>query len=87
MVSPEFNYLAYGAAEGLNPSNDFNETQYLTDKLAALQASGNWIGKTINDLRSLLTSLNMTALSHYLTYGWNEGLSVTPVPAGERVGE
>jgi len=80
-------YLADGAAEGLNPSNDFDESQYLTDKLAALQASGDWLGKTIDDLRSLLASVGMTALDHYLNYGWNEGLSVTPVPIDERVGE
>jgi hypothetical protein len=80
-------YLVYGAAEGINPSNDFDESSYLADKLAALQASGVWLGKTIDELRSLLASLNMTALDHYLNYGWKEGLSVTPVPVSERVEE
>ena len=75
-------YLLYGAAEGINPSNSFDESAYLADKLSALRAEGSdWDNKTIDDLRSLFNSLGMTALDHYLTYGQLEGLSVTPVPA------
>jgi subtilisin family serine protease len=82
-------YLLYGAAEGVNPSNTFDESQYLTDKLNALQvgasSSTQWAGKTIADLRSALAYIGMTTLDHYLHYGQYEGLSVTPVPEGERV--
>ena len=59
----------------------------LADKLAALQASDSaWYGTTIDEFRSVLFySYGMTSLGHYLSYGWNEGLIVTPVPEDERV--
>lgn len=73
-------YLLYGAAEGVNPSNSFDESAYLTDKLELLQENGDeWDDKTINDLRSFLASLHMTVLDHYMNYGRNEGLVLTPV--------
>jgi len=82
-------YLEYGAAEGINPSNSFDESLYLTDKLEALQAdpasSAQWTGETIDTLRSFLTGVGMTVLDHYMNFGINEGLSITPVPAGEQV--
>ncbi|SHO53799.1 Putative metal-binding motif-containing protein [Desulfopila aestuarii DSM 18488] len=73
-------YLLYGAAEGINPSNAFDEKAYLTDKLAALQAAGDqWDNKTIDDLRAFLSSINLTSLNHYLKYGIAEDLTPTPV--------
>ena len=86
---PYLHYLYYGAAEGINPSNDFDESDYLSAKLAALQTYSStqpdWAGKTVDDLRSYLASIGMTALDHYLDYGQYEGLSVTAVSGDERV--
>jgi hypothetical protein len=67
-------YIQYGAAEGLNPSNSFDETKYLADKLSALQSNGVWVGKTVDDLRTYFASIGMSALEHYFTYGRSEGL-------------
>ena len=73
-------YIQYGASEGINPSNSFDETAYLSDKLSALQLSGSdWTNYTIDDLRNLFTSINMTCLTHFLNYGKLEGLTATPV--------
>ncbi len=81
-------YIYYGAAEGINPSNSFDESIYLSDKLTALQAqNSDWEGKTIDDLRDLFTSYGMTVIGHYKSYGATEGLSVTSVPSNESVGE
>lgn len=80
-------YILHGAAEGINPSNSFDESQYLTDKLSALQASDpEWYGATIDELReALLLLYGMTPLGHFLLHGWSEGLRATPVPDNERV--
>jgi len=73
-------YLLYGAAEGINPSNSFDESAYLADKLAALRAEGSdWDNKTIDDLRDIFASYGMTVLDHYLLYGRYEGLTSSPV--------
>ena len=37
---PYLHYLEYGAPEGINPSNAFDESQYLTDMLTRLQSGG-----------------------------------------------
>ena len=37
---PYLHYLEYGASEGINPSNAFDESQYLTDMLTRLQSGG-----------------------------------------------
>lgn len=72
-------YILYGAAEGINPSNRFDETAYLSDKLAALRDEGNeWGYASVDELRAYLASLGLTVISHYLDYGINEGL----VPMG-----
>lgn len=82
-------YLQYGAAEAINPSNRFDESQYLTDKLATLKASAStraeWTGQTIDTLRSVITNHGMTVVGHYIQYGAAEGLTITIVPADELV--
>lgn len=87
--NPYLHYLYFGAAEGINPSNSFDESEYLADKLAALQTYAStrpaWDGKTIADLRVYLASVGMTALDHFINFGQNEGISVTPVTGDERV--
>ncbi len=54
----------------------FDEEYYLASKLAALQSSERgWLGRSVDDLRQLLSDAGMTAESHYTLYGWREGLS------------
>ncbi len=77
-------YLSFGSAEGLNPSNSFDESEYLSDKLASIQSEVNsWDGKTIVDLRQHLSSIGMSTLGHYILHGQYEGLSPTPVSQDE----
>lgn len=87
--NPYLHYLVYGAAEGVNPSNAFDESEYLADKLEALQTYAStkpvWDTKNVADLRAFLAGVGMTALDHYLVYGQNEGLSVTEVSGDERI--
>lgn len=79
-------YLLFGAAEGINPSNSFDESQYLADELSLLQERDpEWLGGTIDELREVLASYGMTVLDHYFNYGKDEGLIVVPVPADQRV--
>ena len=82
-------YLQYGSAEGINPSNAFDESSYLDSKLAALQAdpdtSVEWADKTADDVQAAFTAAGLTVLGHYIAYGQDEGIAVTPVPADEQV--
>ncbi len=72
---PYRHYLLYGAAEGLNPLNNFDENAYLTDKLAdlAMADPSGWGSSNIAYLRTALASAGMTPLSHYLAFGELEG--------------
>jgi len=83
-------YIACGAAEAINPSDSFDESAYLTQKLSALQSDASsaaqWAGKTIGDLRTFIQDAGMTVISHYLDYGAAEGLTVTSVPEDEKPG-
>ncbi len=62
-------YLQYGSAEGINPSNSFDESSYFASKLALLQADpatqAEWGTKTVVDLQALFKSIGLTALAHY----------------------
>lgn len=82
-------YLQYGSAEGINPSNAFDESSYLDSKLAALQAnpdtSADWADKTADDVQAAFTAAGLTVLGHYIAYGQDEGIAVTPVPEDEQV--
>lgn len=82
-------YIQFGAAEGVNPSNHFDESRYMADKLAALQSNGAtnvaWAGKSIDNLRTFFADAGMTALDHYINYGIREGLTPAGVPANEQV--
>ena len=65
-------YLAYGSAEGINPSNAFDESSYLASKLAALQTADptNWPAtKTVADVSAALAAAGFSALGHYQAYG------------------
>lgn len=79
-------YIKYGAAEGINPSNLFDESSYLTDKLNALRSENDeWNDKDIIYLRNYLSLYKFTVIDHYLEYGINEGLKASPVPIDEQV--
>ncbi len=82
-------YIQYGALEGINPSNQFDESDYLEVKLTALKSfsttAAQWAGKTIHDLRAFLSGFGLTVLEHYLSYGMAEGLVSIPVSLNEQV--
>jgi S-layer protein len=86
---PYQHYLRYGSAEGVNPSNDFDESSYLASKLASLQANPAtataWATKTVADVQTAFTAAGLSALGHYLAYGATEGIAVTAVPTAEQV--
>lgn len=86
---PYLHYIQFGSAEGVNPSNSFDESSYLASKLAALQAdaatSADWAGKTVDDVRAAFTAAGLSALGHYQLIGKGEGIAVTAVPAEEQV--
>ncbi|MBC2704943.1 hypothetical protein [Desulfobacula sp.] len=86
---PYLHYLAYGSAEGINPSNDFDESSYYESKLADLQAdpdtADEWADKTPDDVKAAFEAAGLTALGHYEAYGRDEGIPVTEVPASEQV--
>lgn len=88
-ADPYLHYLAYGFAEGVNPSNAFDESSYLETKLAALQAADptNWPAtKTAADVKAAFVAAGLTSLGHYEMYGNAEtGVSVTAVPTAEQV--
>lgn len=90
-TDPYLHYLQYGAAENVNPSNTFDESEYYASKLAALQAdpatSAEWTGKTVADLQAFFQAAGLTALGHYIMYGETEGIAVTAVPDGEKVAD
>lgn len=84
---PYQHYLQYGSAEGVNPSNDFDESSYLDSKLVALQTADptGWGTKTAADVRAAFTAAGLSALGHYQAYGATEGITVTAVPTAEQV--
>lgn len=54
----------------------FDSSYYLNAKLAQLQAQSTaWAGKTTADVSAALAAAGYTAESHYLAFGWAEGLN------------
>ena len=83
---PYLHYLRFGAMEKLNPSNSFDESDYLIAKkvqLASIDDSN--ASLSIDQIRELMFAQGLTALSHYLYYGRVECIGAPMVPAGERV--
>ena len=77
-------YTQFGMYEGVNPSNQFDTSDYLEAKLAQLQADEpdkNW---TMDSMLDTFKEAGLNPLEHYTQFGSDEGLSV-PVPADERV--
>lgn len=65
-------YTAYGAAEGVDPSNNFDSDAYLTAKLAQVRQAES-PGMTMQGLNAALAACGLTPLSHFLCYGKDEG--------------
>ncbi|NCC84652.1 MAG: hypothetical protein EOM03_11070 [Clostridia bacterium] len=85
-------YNNYGSKEGVNPSNSFDESNYLAAKLVALQAAdaANWAGKTVDDVSAAFKAAGYSALTHFLTFKGKSAAEVAktatfPVPETEQV--
>lgn len=81
-----------GWMENVNPSNEFDVSNYMDAKLASVQrmpgsdASGKpWASYEFPDLVEAFAAQGVDPLSHYMLLGVTEGLRATPVPEGERV--
>ncbi|GAB2795220.1 hypothetical protein GCM10027040_22010 [Halomonas shantousis] len=78
-------YLQYGAAEGINPSNAFDSSAYLQEKLEQLQNAGETQYQNIEDVREAFEAAGLTPLAHFLAYGEEEGLVAVPVETSEPI--
>ena len=75
-------YVKYGAAEGVNPSNDFDESAYVDAKVAQMVEAGKY-----PDAASALKAFKdsgLSALAHYILYGKEEGIKFVEVSDEER---
>lgn len=80
-------FVQYGMAEGLNPSNMFDVDAYLINKAAQLN-DAKFEGKTdwtADDVAASLKGAGLNPVQHYYLYGQGEGLTITKVPADDRV--
>ena len=70
-------YIKYGTAEGVNPSNSFDTSDYMAAKLAALQAaepSANWDEASMN---AAFKKAGLNALEHFMQYAGKGDNEVT----------
>ncbi len=71
-------FFSRGAIQLLaDPLQGFDKAYYLNSKLAQLKAvdPATWNSYTPTDIEALLATYGLTAESHYMAYGWTEGLS------------
>jgi len=78
-------FAQFGWVEGVNPSNAFDVSDYFADKLAQLQAAEPAAGWTDASMKAAFAAAGLDPVTHYLSFGTTEGLSVTVVPEGEQV--
>ena len=71
-------FARHGWLEDVNPSNVFDVSQYLADK--ALES-----GLTVAAVTAAFVAGGFDPISHFVEYGEDEGIVVTPVPADEQV--
>lgn len=71
-------FARHGWQEGINPSNAFDVSEYLADKAAEA-------GLTVEEVTTAFVNGGFDPISHYIEYGEDEGVVVTPVPADEQV--
>ncbi|MBQ7607827.1 MAG: hypothetical protein IJU76_07630 [Desulfovibrionaceae bacterium] len=72
-------YTLYGMKEGIDPNANFSTDDYLEDKLALLNAdetsTTTW---TRDSMVDFFKSVGLNPVSHYFTYGKDEGLTYEP---------
>ncbi|PLC48166.1 hypothetical protein CR159_19795 [Pollutimonas subterranea] len=78
-------YQAFALTENVNPSNSFDVSSYMADKLAQLQAAEPAKGWTAEQVKDAFVAGGLDPISHYVAFGTAESLTVKPVPAGEQV--
>ena len=78
-------FAKYGWAENVNPSNAFDVSDYFADKLAQLQADEPSVGWTDASMKAAFAAAGLDPVTHFLSFGVDEGFFVSPVPAGEQV--
>ncbi|NCU38326.1 hypothetical protein EOL96_04700 [Candidatus Saccharibacteria bacterium] len=85
-------YNNFGSSEKVNPSNSFDESDYLAAKLVALQAAdaATWAGKTVDDVSAAFKAAGFSALTHFLLYKGTGAAEVAKdatfaVPAADQV--
>ncbi len=72
-------FHAFGWVENINPSNDFDISDYLASKAAAT-------GLTVAQVQQALVAAGQDPVQNWMAYGYKEaGVKVTPVPANELV--
>ena len=71
-------YLQYGAAENVNPSNNFDNSDYIQQVAVAE-------GLTYQEVKADLESQGMTPLAHFLDIGEAEGYTAPAVSEDEQV--
>lgn len=71
-------YCQYGWREGINPSDAFDANQYFTDKLG--QLGGGW---TTTSVMQAFANAQLNPVTHYYSYGIQEGLNAKPVSTSE----
>lgn len=81
---PYLHYLKYGHDEGVNPSNDFDETAYVDAKVKEMVAKGKYPDEA--SAKAAFKASGLSAIQHYLQYGKDEaGIDPIKVPDAEQV--
>jgi len=87
-VNPYLHYLTVGAAENINPSNSFDESDYINNVLIYYQHNSpeQWSDITYDQLKAAMASAGITALSFHIDYNIDESIfPVFAVPEDEAV--
>lgn len=71
-------FVQYGWQENVNPSNAFDVSDYIADKAAES-------GLTEEEVIAAFAAAGFDPITHYLLYGEDEGIPVTPVSDDEQV--
>ncbi|MBF0468573.1 MAG: hypothetical protein HQK61_06770 [Desulfamplus sp.] len=87
-IDPYQHYLDIGAARNINPSNAFDESEYINFVLKFYQQDSpdEWGGITYESLMQMMASAGVTALSVHTDYNLDESIfPVFAVPPNEAV--
>ncbi len=72
-------YNQFGSAEGVNPSNFFDNETYMLKKLAHCKAMDGSSAWTMEKLVTAFQNAGLSALEHYELYGKNENIAASRV--------